>query len=161
MFILLHSGDFATARAVQEENIAAFRQAGEQLRIASGLSALTMINLKDNAFEAAHASLAEAIGMFRSSGDMQRVASLLLMAAALAVAEGDPKRAALLSGAAAVLKEPLGEAATPVQLLRLDDPVPAARLALGDDAFEAAYRAGRALTLDEMVLLAQAGTTQS
>jgi hypothetical protein len=113
------------------------------------------------AFEAAHGSLAEAIGMFRALGDMQRVASLLVVAAALAVVEGDAKRAALLSGAAAVLKEPLGEAATRVQLLSLDDPVPAARLALGYDAFEAADRMGRALTLDEMVLLAQAGATQS
>src|SRR5439155_27258963 len=101
-----------------------------------------------------------AIGMSPQAGDMQRIVSLLIMAAALAIAEGDPGRAAQLSGAAAVLKEPLGEVATPMQLLRLDDPVPAAHSELGDGAFEAAYRAGRAMSLDEMVQLVQARTAQ-
>jgi predicted ATPase/class 3 adenylate cyclase len=159
-FILYHSGDYPAARAVQEENLAAFRSAGESFRIASGLSLLTGINLKDHAFGAAHASLGEAIGMFHKAGDMQRIVSLLIMAAALAIAEGDPGRAAQLSGAAAVLKEPLGEVATPMQLLGLDDPVRAAHSELGDGAFEAAYRAGRAMRLDEMVQLVQARTGQ-
>src|SRR4029077_11561071 len=101
----------------------------------------------------------EAIGFFHSTGDMHRVVSLLIMAAALAIAEGDPGRAALLSGAAAALKEPLGDIATPLQLLRLEDPALAARSQLGDADYEAAYAAGRALTLHEVVHLVQAGTT--
>ena len=47
-----------------------------------------------------------------------------------------------------------------MQLLGLDDPVPAARATLGDDAFEAAYAAGRALSLDEAVELIEARTGQ-
>ena len=117
-----------------------------------------MIDLKDREFEAAHESLTEALAMFRATGDMQRVSSLLIMAAALALGEGDPERAARLSGAAAVLMEPLGDVATPMQLLRIDDPVPAARSALGDAAFEAAYVAGRSLSLDEALELAGART---
>ncbi|MGO9178428.1 MAG: hypothetical protein ACLQBX_03405 [Candidatus Limnocylindrales bacterium] len=48
-------------------------------------------------------------------------------------------------------KEPLGEVATPLQLPRLEDPGRAARSALGEDVFEAAYQAGRAMSLDEIV----------
>jgi predicted ATPase/class 3 adenylate cyclase len=157
-FSMYHSGEFSTARALQEENLAAFRSSGEPFRVAGALSLLTGMNLKDRAFGAAHDTLGEAIGMFRKAGDMQRVVSLLIMAAALAIAENDPKRAALLSGAAAVLKEPLGDIATPIQLLGLEDPAPAARSELGDDAFEATYGAGRAMSLDQMIDLVQAGT---
>ncbi len=156
VFILVHSGEFAAARVVQEENLAAFRVAGERLRIEGALSMLTVINLKDRAFGAAHANLKETIEMVRAAGDMQRVSSLLTIAAALAIAEDDPQRAAALSGAAAVVAEPLGAVATPMQLMGLDDPVRAARSALGDDAFEAAYAAGGALSMDEAIEMAQA-----
>ena len=158
VFILYHSGEYPAARAVAEENLAAFRSAGESFRIASGLSLLTGINLKDRAFAAAHASLGEAIGLFHEAGDMQRIVSLLIMAAALAIAEGDPKRAALLGGAAAVLKEQYRDIATPLQLLHLEDPAVAARSQMGDADYEAAYGAGRALGLDDVVRLVQAGT---
>ncbi len=160
VFILYHSGDYAAARAVEEENLAALRTAGETFRIASALSLLSGINIKDHAFAAAHKSLGEAIGLFRQAGDMQRIVSLLIMAGMLAVVEGDPKGAALLCGAAARLKEPLGDIATPMHLLGLDDPAPVARGALGEEAFEEAYAAGRSLSLDEMVQLVQGKTPQ-
>ncbi len=160
VFILLHSGDLSAARAVEQQTLADFRIAGESLRIASALSAVTAIDVLDGRFEAAHESLDEALAMFRAAGDMQRVSSLLTMAAALALGEGEPERAARLSGAAAVLMEPLGHVATPMQLLRMDDPVPAARAALGDQAFEAAYAAGRTLSLDEALELAGSKTAE-
>ncbi len=160
VFIHLHSGDLSAARAVERQTLADFRIAGESLRIASALSVGTLIDVLDGEFEAAHGSLDEALAMFRAAGDMQRVSSLLTMAAALALREGDAERAARLSGAAAVLMEPLGNVATPMQLLRMDDPVPATRAALGDDAFDAAYAAGRSLSLDEAFELTRASTAQ-
>ena len=48
-------------------------------------------------------------------------------------------------------KEPLDEIAAPLQLRRLGDPGRTARCALGEDVFEAAYQAGRAMSLDEIV----------
>ena len=160
VFILLHSGDLSGARAVQEQSLADFRIAGESMRIASALSGLTAIELLDARFDAAHQSLDEALAMFRAAGDMQRVSSLLTMAASLALGEGRPERAARLSGAAAVLTEPLGRIATPIKLLRIDDPVPAARTALGHEAFEAAYAAGRSMSFDEAIELAGEKTAQ-
>ncbi len=158
VFMLLHAGDLPAARAVAEENLAELRTEHSPLRTASALSALTAINLKDGALDGAHASLRESIDTYRASGDSQRVSNLLTMGAALAVADGDPNRAARISGAAAVIAEPLGIVATPMQLLAVDDPVPAARAAMGDAEFEAAFAAGRSLTLDEAIDLIGART---
>jgi predicted ATPase/class 3 adenylate cyclase len=160
VFILLHSGDLSAARAVQRQTLADFRITGEPLRIGSALSVGTMIDMLDGKFDAAHESLDEALAMFRAAGDMQRVSSLLTMAASLALGEGDADRAARLNGATASLMEPLGNVGTPIQLLRMTDPMPATRAALGDEAFEAAYAAGRSLSLDEALELARAKTTQ-
>ena len=157
VFILLHSGDLSGARSVAEENLAVLRDQETPLRIASALSILTVINLKDGAFDAAHASLRDVIATYRSAGDTQRIASLLSLGATLALAEGDPDRAARIGGAAAVIAEPLGRVATSMHLLGVDDPVPAARAALGDVDFEAAYQAGQSLTLDEAIELIDAG----
>jgi predicted ATPase/class 3 adenylate cyclase len=154
-FILIHSGEFAEARAVEEENLAAFRASGEALRTESALTLLTILNLKDRKLGAAGESLGETIAMVRAAGDMQRLSSLLTIGAALAIAADDPRRAALLCGAADAIREPLGAVATPMQLIGLDDPAPSARSALGDDAFEAAYADGRALDIDGAVELAR------
>ncbi len=56
-----------------------------------------------------------------------------------------------------VLREPLGEMATPFQTLRLPDPATEARAGLGDEAFEHAYAAGRAMSVDEVDALLAAG----
>jgi predicted ATPase/class 3 adenylate cyclase len=158
-FILIRTGDLGPARTIQEENLATFRVTDERLAIEGALTLLTVIDLKDRAFAAAHARLRETIAMVRAAGDMQRLSSLLTIGAALAIAEGDPERAARLSGAASVILEPLGSVATPMQLIGLDDPVPAARAALGNEAFEAAYAAGRALDVDAAVSLADGAET--
>jgi hypothetical protein len=41
-------------------------------------------------------------------------------------------------------------------MLQIEDPVPVARVALGDTAFETAFQAGRAMSVDEMVALVRA-----
>ena len=53
VFILYHAGEYAEARAVQERDLVAFRKTGEPLRIASALSLLSIVNLKDGAYPAA------------------------------------------------------------------------------------------------------------
>ena len=160
VFSMLRNGEFAAARAIQEENLDAFRQAGEPFRIANGLMLLSAINLRDGALAAAHRSLGEAIGIFRGAGDTYAIVRALTIAAVLANTEDNPTLAARLSGATALLKEPLGDVATPLQILRLEDPAQVARLRLGDAPFDEAFRAGRALSLDEMVALVQGGSAR-
>ena len=152
-FLLFHQAEFAEARAIQEGNLRAFREAGETFRVAVGSGFLSLLRAKDGEVAAARAIQVEAIGTFRAAGDTQSLVRTLIMAAAVAVLEGDLRRAATLSGAGDVLREPLGEMATPMRTLGIGDPAVEAREGLGDGAFELAYAAGRVLTLDEVVAL--------
>jgi len=136
--------------------VEAFRRAGETGRVAIAVTLLAGIDLRLGEFAEAHAGLADAVEIFYETGDMQGLVRIAMIAAALAIAEGDFERAALLSGAGAALKEPLGEIATPLRMLQIEDPVPVARAELGDGAFEAAFQAGRAMSVEEMVALVRA-----
>ena len=78
---------------------------------------------------------------------MPGVIRALLLAAVVAVADADAdveaERAARLCGAVDTLKEPLGQVATPMTMLHLEDPAVTARRLLGDEAFERAFESGR------------------
>jgi tetratricopeptide (TPR) repeat protein len=156
VFLMHNEGEYASARALQRENVEAFRRAGETGRVAIGATLLAGIDLRLGEFAEAHAGLADAVEIFHETGDMQGLVRISMIAAALAIAEGDFERAALLSGAGAVLKEPLGEIATPLRMLQIEDPVPAARAGLGDTAFDAAFSAGRVMSLEGLVALVRA-----
>lgn len=156
VFLMHNEGEYVSARALQRENVEAFRRAGETGRVAIAVTLLAGIDLRVGEFAEAHAGLADAVEIFYETGDMQGLVRIAMIAAALAIAEGDFERAALLSGAGAALKEPLGEIATPLRMLQIEDPVPVARAELGDGAFEAAFQAGRAMSVEEMVALVRA-----
>jgi len=138
------------------EALAAFRRSGETGRIANALTLLAGIDLRAGAFAEARAAVADAVGIFIDTADMPAVVRVAIIGAAVAVAEGDFERAALLSGAGAALKEPLGEIATPLRMLRIEDPAPAARAGLGGAAFDEAFSAGRAMSLEALVALVRA-----
>lgn len=151
VFLMFLQGEFVAAKALQEENLRTFRDAGEPFRLANGLNLLSAAQLKSGDVRAARASQAEALGVFRAAGDMQGVVRVLVLAAAVAVAAGDLTLAARLSGAVDTLREPLGDVATPVQILGLEDPAKASRVGLGEAAFEEAYQAGRTASLEEII----------
>jgi hypothetical protein len=134
----------------------AFEEMGETGRVANALTLIAGIDLRAGELAEGRAMLARAAGIFHATADMQALVRVAVMASALAVAEGEFERAARLSGASSALKEPLGDIATPVRMLQIEDPVPVARAALGDTAFEAAFQAGRAMSVDEMVALVRA-----
>ena len=150
VFLLLKRGAYAEARTLATENLEEFRRQGSRFRIANSLTQLGGVNLRDGAYPEARAAFAEAIALFREGGDMPGVVRLLFTSAAVANALGDFERSARIRGAADELKKPLGDIALPMQILGLEDPAIAARSALGDEAYQAAYEAGRRLTLDEV-----------
>lgn len=71
--------------------------------------------------------------------------------AAVALAEGRPERAARWWGTSHALREALGALREPVYEDTHQGRLAAARAALGDEAFAAAWQAGRALSWDEAV----------
>ena len=118
-----------------------------------GTGFLSYLEAKDGRYGIARAMQHEAFGVFRAADDKHWMVRELMLAAASAVIVGDLTLAAQLSGAYDVLREPLGEMATPIKTLNLPDPMVQAQEGLGEDAFANAYAAGRAMTLDEVASL--------
>jgi len=71
--------------------------------------------------------------------------------------EGRPERATQLFGAAQALRERLGLNVTPEYAAEHESETTALRDLLGQAAFDAAWSAGRALTLEQAVALALQG----
>jgi hypothetical protein len=71
--------------------------------------------------------------------------------AQLAVAQGSMERAAWLCEAAAALREDMGWPLPPAKRAENDRTVTAARGAIGEEAFEAAWVRGHALILEETI----------
>jgi len=152
-FLMFHMGDYASARVLQEANVQAFRETGEAFRVAVGSGFLSYLEAREGRVDVARAMQHEAMRTFRALGDVHSIVRILMMAAASAVIAGELQTAAQLSGAADAMREPLGAMATPIQTLGLEDPAIATRAGLGDEAFERAYQAGRAMTLDDVLAL--------
>jgi non-specific serine/threonine protein kinase len=71
--------------------------------------------------------------------------------AVVAGAEGRSERAARLLGAAARLRESIGAPVHPVDRADHERTVAMAQVALGMQAFEASWRAGQSMTIDEVI----------
>ena len=101
--------------------------------------------------ESAEASLIESLTLAGDLTNPDAAAQALEGFAELAVAKHAPKRAATILGAAARLREEI-ELARSVHEERDHKRVAAAaRAALGDDAFDQAWREGNAMELEEAV----------
>ena len=97
----------------------------------------------------ASASYRESLSLCRDMEDRQNAARCLQGLAAIAVAGGDAGRATRLAGAAAALRAAIGVHRSVSRGARFEKTVDAARAALGDAAFSAAWDIGQALTLEE------------
>ena len=69
----------------------------------------------------------------------------------MAAMQGRPERAARLLGASAALREEIGTPLPPIVRTDHDHASNAAREALGEEAFEAAWAAGHAMSLEEAI----------
>jgi predicted ATPase/class 3 adenylate cyclase len=148
-FLMFHMGEYETALALQTENLKTFRANGETFRAAIGTGFMTYLMTKNGRYAEAREMQRGALATFRAADDRHWTARILVLAAASAVVAGDLEIAAKLCGAYDVVRAPLGDLATPVKTLGIPDPMVQAREGLGDEAFERAYAAGRAMTLDE------------
>lgn len=92
----------------------------------------------------------ESLALAQESGEQLFAANALDGVACAATARGRPERAARLH-AAATLRERLGASSAPWEHPGLARDLAAARAALGSAAFEAAWAAGAALTLEQAV----------
>jgi tetratricopeptide (TPR) repeat protein len=143
--------DHARAVTLFQESLALGRELGEKRLIA-----IVLVNLgnsaqaQGNAAQAA-AQYAESLTLCQAIGLPWLVAYGLEGMAGVSKAQGQPEQAAHLFGAAAALREAISAPLPPADHARHDHAVAAVRVALGEDAFAAAWEAGRTMPLEQAV----------
>lgn len=152
-FQLFHMGEVDESYFLQGENVRAYREAGEMFQLARGTGFQSYLAARSGDIATARALQQEAFDIFRAAGDRHWMVRTMMVGAVSAVIAGDHRKAARLCGAYDLMREPLGEMATPLKTLNLPDPAVDARVALGDQEFDELYAAGRALSLDEISAL--------
>jgi tetratricopeptide (TPR) repeat protein len=147
-------GDYARAAALHEESLALFRHLDHKGGIAVSLRYLGEVACQQGDLAQAVALVEESLLLSRDSGARFWVAAGLETLAWVAAAHAQQQRVARLAAAAEALRESLGVPLLPEQRAGHDQAVQAMRVALGEEAFAAAWAAGRALSMEEAIELA-------
>jgi hypothetical protein len=122
--------------------------------ISNTLIGLGMVALAQGDDGRAAALLQESLRNSRDIGSRDLGGESLEGLSWVVAAQGQPRRAAALSGAADALRAALAVPLQPDRRAEHDRAVDAMRAALGEEAFAAAWAEGRALPLDEAIALA-------
>jgi predicted ATPase/class 3 adenylate cyclase/transcriptional regulator with XRE-family HTH domain len=144
-------GDLERAAAVFAESLALNRQVGDRGGVAVCLNNLGWVARLRGALAEAEALHREALALSQELGDARRCAAGLEHLANCAGAAGQEERAARLLGAGAAVRETLGAPQPPEEQADTEAAVAPARAALGEEAWTAAFAAGRALTLEQAI----------
>jgi predicted ATPase len=148
-------GDIERARTLLEESLAFLRRQTYPLRVANAL-AITLAKLGSIEYEMgrdARASklYAESLELMRRFSFRSAAVDCLDGVARVAAMQGRPERAARHLGASAALRDDMGAPLAPTSRADHDHAANAARAALGEDAFAAAWAVGHAMSLEEAI----------
>jgi tetratricopeptide (TPR) repeat protein len=149
--LALDAGDPERAIAYLEETLAIDRELGNPTGIADSLGNLAGLIAPSGNVARAAAFDAEALEIRRDLSDRLSMAHSLDSIAATASRAGLPEAGARLYGASERLREELGAPIPPSERARYETGLDMTRSALGDEAYEKAWAAGRALSLNEAV----------
>jgi DNA-binding CsgD family transcriptional regulator len=119
--------------------------------IASALHKLGQVSRCQEDNSLAHARFAEALALQTELGNNQGIGECLAGLAATNAASGRPVRAAQLFAASSTLLASIGVPLAPVDQLTLDRDIDANRRQLGIDAWDRAWCAGSALSLEQAI----------
>ena len=147
-------GDYDRATSLLTPALATFRRLGDGWNIG-----VTLHKLGDNAREVGNwpeaiAAYQESLAHHWTQRDPLGVADALLRLAQILVALGDVELAARFFGCAEAQRERTGVMVYEPARLGYEQAVAAARAALGDDPFQAAWDAGRSLPLADAIEMA-------
>ncbi|MCW3094496.1 MAG: hypothetical protein JWL77_114 [Chthonomonadaceae bacterium] len=148
-------GDYVEARALFEESLAISREIGNRKSIASVAYGLGTVASAQGDNAAARTLQGESLILTWELGDRLGIARSLERFAAMADTSGAQIHGPSLWGAAELMREEIGAPPTPNERAENDEQIAAARATLDDDAaFDAAWAAGRALTMDQAIAYA-------
>ena len=145
-------GDLSHATTLLEESLALSRGKEHAWGIARTLASLGSVAYEAGEYAQASRLYEESLELGgRRMGLKHTILLCLEGLARVAVAQGRTKRAARLCGAVAALREGMGWPLPPAKRAEHDGTVAAAREALGEEVFAAAWARGHALPLEETI----------
>ncbi|HET9221890.1 MAG TPA: tetratricopeptide repeat protein, partial [Roseiflexaceae bacterium] len=155
--VALAQGDYELAGALAAEGLSIYQDVGNTWGIAwvRYLQGSTALKQDDDA--RASVFLAESLALLWELEYKNDVPRCLEGLGGVAVVQGQLERAATLFGAAEALRESINVLMPPSERADYDRAVAAARAQLGEDAFAAAWEAGRALPLEQAIEVALGG----
>ncbi len=153
--LLIRQGDLDGAHAHLDEAVAIHRRAHDDWRLTTSLLNLGEVLLTEGRVEAAREAFTESLRLATRLGDLDSTAFGLEATASLAAARSDGVRAARLWGAAEALRESIGTPRPPGSgAISYESDVDRMRRAVGDQAFQTHWAAGRSLPRSECLALA-------
>ena len=144
-------GDAAGAHSLYERALAMFYELGDRWGIAATLADLGGLARQQADYSTAHSLYRESIQIFRGIQHKRGIARLLECFACVAAAQANAERSLRLAGAAAALRQNISAPLSPTEQLRIVEQIEPARVAIGDAASSAAWRAGWAMPLDAAI----------
>ena len=152
--LLLRQGDLAKARVLGERAVGVARAYGLGRELGIALQVLGTVQLQQRELDAAAATIADALAALRSDPQPFWIARALELMGVIECARARGVHAARLFGAAERRRERMGAVLFQLDRERLAPIIAAARVAVGDERFDGAWKAGRAESFDQMVDLA-------
>jgi len=149
------AGDLQRADALLSESLALASAAPDRWGAFHALYGLAFLNLERGQFAVAIAQAQQSLTLCVELGDMRGSTYALEALGCIATAQGQARRAARLFGAAAVLREPVGDFASATLQAARDRALAAIRAQLGEREFTAVLAHGTSLSFDQAVVLAR------
>lgn len=147
-------GDYKAASDYYEECLRVSQESGERLRVAMQYGNLGLVAYHLNQPDYAEEMGRRGIQLFQEVGDLFGAMSALAAVAGSALLLGAPEKAAQLLGAAQAHLEAMGARYVHGDQYEVDLFVAEARRRLGEPAFQAAWDAGAAMSLQEAIAYA-------
>lgn len=159
--VLLMMGRLDEAIALEEEGAASLRRAGELVLRSMILVTLGWALIASKRLDRATEALREALGISTTTEDRDGLARIFDALGAVALHRSDPRRAALLSGAAEGVRRSVGGRVWAIDQALVAGVEAELRSTLGSDGFQRAFAQGVALPSERaiQVALAAAGAT--
>jgi hypothetical protein len=143
-------GDLARSRALLEDCLVLAREAGDRWAMGNAFLILGRLAQAEGDVGRAASLLRQSVTVYRDLGDQACLSAAVGFLAVLAMRRGAPRRSARLLGAVGpgpAFSLPL----SPDDRRAYAESIAAARAALGEQDFAAAWAEGQAMTLDQAV----------